>query len=168
MGWWSFALIFSLYFFCGACKEIGKCFPHSMLLLLTFVCLSLLLLFCFAFTCSRNRRHIWFYLHGFLLHLKTCYGISLPKIWQYRNPSKNRGYTWAHVEFLKVFRQKCQAHNLKVVGSNPTPATIKTLRTPLSFWMAVFCFSGLKRRLINKHFSALVRSQNHYIFDILQ
>ena len=124
MGWWSFALIFSLYFFCGACKEIGKCFPHSMLLLLTFVCLSLLLLFCFAFTCSRNRRHIWFYLHGFLLHLNTCYGISLPKIWQYRNPSKNRGYTWAHVEFLKVFRQKCQAHNLKVVGSNPTLATI--------------------------------------------
>ena len=32
-----------------------------------------------------------------------------------------------------------QAHNLKVVGSNPTPATNMTLRTPLSFWMAVFC-----------------------------
>ena len=34
-----------------------------------------------------------------------------------------------------------QAHNLKVVGSNPTPATNKTLRTPLSSWMAVFCCS---------------------------
>ena len=29
-------------------------------------------------------------------------------------------------------------HNLKVVGSNPTPATIKTLQIPLSSWMAVF------------------------------
>ena len=31
-----------------------------------------------------------------------------------------------------------QAHNLKVAGSNPAPATNKTLRTPLSFRMAVF------------------------------
>ena len=32
-----------------------------------------------------------------------------------------------------------QAHNLKVAGSNPAPATNKTIRTPLSSWMAVFC-----------------------------
>ena len=31
-----------------------------------------------------------------------------------------------------------QAHNLKVAGSNPAPATIKTLQIPLSSWMAVF------------------------------
>ena len=31
-----------------------------------------------------------------------------------------------------------KAHNLKVVGSNPTPATKKFLPTPLSSWMAVF------------------------------
>ena len=36
-------------------------------------------------------------------------------------------------------RQFRQAHNLKVVGSNPTPVTIKTLPKPLSDWMVVFC-----------------------------
>ena len=32
-----------------------------------------------------------------------------------------------------------QAHNLMVVGSNPAPATNKTLLTPLSVWMEIFC-----------------------------
>ncbi|MEK9855068.1 MAG: hypothetical protein VW495_09700, partial [Rhodobiaceae bacterium] len=32
------------------------------------------------------------------------------------------------------------AHNLKVAGSNPAPATMKTPPTPLSSRMAVFVF----------------------------
>ena len=32
-----------------------------------------------------------------------------------------------------------QAHNLKVAGSNPAPATMKTLPKPLSDGIAVFC-----------------------------
>ena len=34
---------------------------------------------------------------------------------------------------------KCQAHSLKVAGSNPALAIMKILPTPLSFRMVVFC-----------------------------
>ena len=35
-----------------------------------------------------------------------------------------------------------QAHNLKVAGSSPVPATNKTLPIPLSAWMAVYHFKS--------------------------
>ena len=45
------------------------------------------------------------------------------------------GYFPLSVRVSLGFRQ---AHNLKVAGSNPAPATTKTLPSPLSDWMAVF------------------------------
>ena len=45
------------------------------------------------------------------------------------------GYFPLNVRVTLGFRQ---AHNLKVVGSHPAPATNKTVPKPLSIWMAVF------------------------------
>jgi hypothetical protein len=67
----------------------------------------------------------------FLLALLFSYHDCLIAVYQHNPHGRELGAGWSS----PVARQ---AHNLKVAGSNPAPATIKTLQIPLSSWMAVF------------------------------
>ena len=48
---------------------------------------------------------------------------------------------WPNIRFSNRAGLALSYHNLRVGGSNPAPATIKTLQIPLSSWMAVFFVS---------------------------